>query len=180
MSKSVEEDIDIAIAVVEGGTDSEIISALRELTQTERACLYAVLESANDDNYSEKAIAQRASVDRVTLWRARQNPKWQYALTLALMRGLKGEVELGLRALRRKVQDGNMQAIKLWLELCGVWHPVNRIMSMNLDLEARDLRGVSAAEMRKLVVEDWRRQGWRLEEFEQLWQATDNEAAKRS
>ena len=180
MSKSVEEDIDIAIAVFEESMDSDTISALRPLTDGERACLYAVLASANDDEYSEKKIAKRAGVSRVTLWRARQNPKWQYALTLALMRGLRGEVELGIRALRQKVRDGNMQAIKLWLELCEVWHPVNRVMSMNLNVEGKDLRGLPAEDMKKEVTREWRRMGWTKEQFLAAWQATDNEAAKRS
>lgn len=165
----VEEDIDVARAVVEGETDSELISALGQLTTTERACLYSILESADDEEYNEKLIAERAGVNPVSLWRARRNPKFQYALNLALMSNVKGEIELGIRALRKKVRDGNMQAIKLWLELTGVWQPIQRVHAVNVNLDRREIGKMMPDEAKEEVAKQWKNLGWSKEEFMKFW-----------
>lgn len=177
-------DMTLVVAEVEGGVDSELVSMIRELTENERAVLYAEIEYVRDVKLSEKgresAIMRRAGVNKMALWRIRQRSRYQEALSLALMSSLRSELSLAIRALRQKVQDGHMGAIKLWLELSKVWHPVSRVMSLNVTSDARDLRGKSAEEMRRMVVKDWKSQGWGKEEFEQLWEGGEEGVSKDS
>lgn len=158
----------------------ELLQIVRKLKAHERRVLCELLNSMlNELPISQTAISKRCGVDQKYIRRLRQNEHFGKALSAFVFQGLRDYVDEIIGHLFRQSAEGKTLASILLLELAGMYNPVTRTTSVKAGVDAQDLRGKSAAEMRRMVVEDWKKQGWSKEEFEKLW-ATDDEASRRS
>ena len=162
------------------GESEELLQIVRKLKAHELRVLLALLDSTlNELPISQTALARRSGVDAKYIRALRQNEHFGKALSAFVFRGLRGYVGEIINHLYRQSAEGKFMATILLLELSGFYNPINRTMSMNVNVDGKDLRGVSAEAMREMVVNDWKKAGWTREDFEKLWEATDNEAMKK-
>lgn len=154
----------------------ELLQIVRKLKAHERRVLLALLNNMMEElPISQTAISKRCGVDQKYIRALRQNEQFGKALSAFVFQGLRGYVDLIIGHLFRQSAEGKTTATILLLELAGLYNPVTRTMSVKADLDAKDYRGLSALGMKREVVKEWKKMGWRREEFEQLWEATDNE-----
>ena len=170
----MKDSIDILRTLMDGEIDSELYEAVRVLSPAYRAVLWAKLsETGTGDNLRPVDIARLADVNPATVWRAMNDTNFQKALTLCNMSMLRGDITLAFIGLRKKVREGHLGAIKYMMEITGVYCPIQRIESRSLhlrgDVDVLDLRGKPAEAVREEVVREWRRMGWKREDFERLW-----------
>jgi len=160
-----------AISLVDEIDDEELLHSLAPLKRRERIILFCLLDSVFQElPISQTALARRSGVDAKYIRDLRQNEHFGKALSAFVFRGLRGYVDKIINHLYRQSAEGKFMATILLLELSGFYNPINRTMSMNVNVDGKDLRGVSAEAMREMVVNDWKRAGWTKEEFEKLWE----------
>ncbi len=179
-----DEHLSVAARIVESGdtalieaSDSELVEALSELTDNQRQILYVIIETLVDTSkeYTERQIAKRAGVDTVTLWRARRNPKFQYALRLSLENELNGKLELGIRQLIQNALAGKERSLFALLEMQGLYTPVKRVQSQSMNVNADKATGKMPAEIRRELAKRWKDLDWTPEDFMEAWQVVENE-----
>lgn len=160
--------------------DNELVPLVKQLKEHERRVLWELLNSIMEElPISQTAISKRCGVDQKYIRALRQNERFGKALSAFVFQGLRGYVDKIIGHLFRQSAEGKTMATILLLELTGMYNPVTRIMSVKAGVDAKDYRGLSADGMKREVVKEWKKMGWRREEFEQLWETTDNEAMKK-
>ncbi len=173
VQREVDADTSVSIAksMLDGEMEQPLLACLRMLTESELACLWAKLEAIDSVNavaMTDVAIAERAGVDYKTLWSAKRNPVFQEALSLACTASIRGDMELGVRALKGRVKEGNMPAIRMYLELGNIYQQVSRVESVNVNIEL-DASGKMPTQIRLELVERWHELGWTIEDFVTAW-----------
>ena len=98
----------------------------------------------------------------------KRNPVFQEALSLACTASIRGDMELGVRALKDRVKEGNMPAIRMYLELGNIYQQVSRVESVNVNIEL-DASGKMPTQIRLELVERWHELGWTIEDFVAAW-----------
>lgn len=151
------------------------------LKENERKVLLALIENCfTEDPLSNTEIALKAGVDKQDIPIIRCRPRFGEALSCLLKEAMRSWCDVVVGHIFRQSALGRTTASKLYLELIDVYRPISRTMSLTYQVEARDLRGKSAEEMRRMVVEDWRAQGWEKDEFEKLWEGGEGNGSKDS
>lgn len=160
--------------------DDELVPLLSALKPHERKVLWALLDSMlNELPISQTAISRRSGVDAKYIRDLRHRPRFGKALSAFVFRLLRGHVVEAINHLFCQSAEGKTMASIVFLELIGMY-PVTRTKSVNVGVNSKDMRGLSADEVKVEVVKDWKKQGWTREDFEAAWQATDNEPANQS
>lgn len=159
--------------------DDELVSLVKQLKPHEQRVLWALLDSMlNELPISQRAISRRSGVDAKYIRELRHRPRFGKALSAFVFRRLGWYVFNVINHLYLQSMEGKTMASIFFLELAGKYPPVTKTESVNVG--GRDLRGMPADEVKVEVVKDWKKQGWTREDFEAAWQATDNDATKRS
>ena len=149
---------------------TEGYEAVMELKDNEKRLLWALLDNClSEESLSQLQLAKRAGIDSHDIPIMRSRERFGRALSVCVLDRLRGVSDLIVGHLYRQSALGRSTATKLLLELIQLYTPVSRVMSMNVNVDAHDMRGKSKDEIKAEVVADWRRQGWSKEEFIQLW-----------
>lgn len=154
------------------GTESR--AALATLKDRERRVLWALLSNClSEEKLEIKALAESAGVSPPTINRLRHHEGFAKALATMVMNKLCGHADKIIDHLYRQSESGRTMATRLILELIRLYSPVSRVMSMQVNVDAKDMRGKSAAEVRQEVVQEWKEAGWSKEEFEAIWSSEE-------
>ena len=158
----------IAELVREGEISSEFAEAYSALSEDGKIVLWAIMDHIGGErSLSNKEIASATKLPLRSVQRVRSEPRFGRALSAASHSEICGEAELGMMSLRKKVMEKNVPAIKIWLEITGVYSPVTRIESKQMQVRMDAAKMPS--EVKRDVVERWKGMGWTKDEFIELW-----------
>lgn len=146
----------------------EFLDAYRSLSPSGQKLLWCLLENlVSGKQLSNREVSKKTGLGMRNIQKIRSSDRFAKALSIAMREEIRGSAELGVIALEKKVLDGNIQAIKIWLEMTDIYREVRRSerKSMDLRVDASVLPG----DVKREVVRRWRDMGWTKEEFIELW-----------
>lgn len=154
---------------------------LQNMTEKQRRAVIAIAENISE-GLTETELAKRAGVSRQHLWELRKKPEFQEALREAVRDELAGKVDYAAKKLLQKVDEGNVKCLLTLLELTGLYAPVQRVHSMNVNVNADKTTGKLPADTGKMpadirheLVQRWHELGWTPDDFMSAWQTVENE-----
>lgn len=164
------------VALADAGlVSSRFIDLYTKLSLDGKKVFWTVLESTmGGRQLSNREIAKMTGMTVRDVQHIRLEEKFADALTVGVREVVRGSAELGLFALRQKVSEGNMTAIKLWLEITGVYSPIHRTESKHLHVRVDASSDRMPSDVQRDVVERWKGMGWTKEEFLELWEIVRN------
>lgn len=155
-------------------------NSLQNFTEKQRRVLTAIVENLSE-GLTETELSQKAGVSRQHLWSLRKQPEFQLALREAVREELMGKVDFAARKLLEKVEQGNVRCLLALLELTGLYAPIQRTQSMNVNyqVDRKALGEMLPKDAQKEVVRQWGLLGWSREDFDELWQTAQEDTSPK-
>lgn len=134
------------IAIIDEGMESiNNLQHFAHLTQIQKIVLAKMLEGMTTDLiYTDIELAERAGVDRTTVWKCKQDEHFLSCLREATRNLTSSEAPAAIRALKQKAFEGNVRAIDLLLRYTGDYVPKSQVESksqnfnINAEINAED------------------------------------------
>lgn len=151
--------------------DNELGSLLEPLRDWEKRLLFVLIDNCfSEQSLSNTELSRRARINARDLYKARRNPVFVCALKEFTYTEMVGHCDEIIGHLYRQSALGRTSASKLYFEMSGLYEPVTKTMSVNVNVDAQDMRGKPAEMVREEVVKEWKRMGWEKDEFDKLWE----------
>ena len=157
--------------LIVGELDDEEFEMLGILTDVEQRVIRAMYYNfcVPGERISPTGIARLAGISKTKLDSLMSDDRFIAALDIFMNKKLRAAKYDVMNSLYETAMKGSVAASKFFLILAGDDRAIPRSMSMNVSVDAGDMRGKSREEVKEAVVAEWKKQGWGKEEFEELW-----------